>query len=109
MRAAPIAVPPAAEQKEIARRLVDAFAAIEALTGRIERATIRANDVERAALAKAFRGELVPQDPNDEPAAALVERASNDATEQAPDKFSGRASRPRTQRTETRMASGRRP
>ncbi|MGL5080105.1 MAG: hypothetical protein ACRC8A_01325 [Microcoleaceae cyanobacterium] len=30
--------------------------------------------LEQATLAKAFRGELVPQDPNDEPAAVLLER-----------------------------------
>jgi type I restriction enzyme, S subunit len=30
--------------------------------------------LDQATLAKAFRGELVPQDPNDEPAAALLER-----------------------------------
>ena len=30
-----------------------------------------------ATLAKAFRGELVPQDPNDEPASALLDRLSS--------------------------------
>jgi type I restriction enzyme S subunit len=30
--------------------------------------------LEQDTLAKAFRGELVPQDPNDEPAAVLLER-----------------------------------
>ena len=38
---------------------------------------VRAAIVERldqAILAKAFRGELVPQDPNDEPASVLLDR-----------------------------------
>ncbi|MFZ5841496.1 MAG: hypothetical protein ACOY3E_01235 [Pseudomonadota bacterium] len=33
-----------------------------------------------ALLAKAFRGELVPQDPNDEPAAELLKRLATDNT-----------------------------
>ena len=32
------------------------------------------DQLDRAILAKAFRGELVPQDPNDEPASVLLER-----------------------------------
>ena len=32
------------------------------------------NEFTPALLAKAFRGELVPQDPNDEPASVLLER-----------------------------------
>jgi len=35
---------------------------------------IEVDILHRSILAKAFRGELVPQDPNDEPAAVLLER-----------------------------------
>jgi type I restriction enzyme S subunit len=38
--------------------------------------------LKQATLAKAFRGELVPQDPNDEPAAALLERIRAERQEQ---------------------------
>jgi type I restriction enzyme, S subunit len=37
-------------------------------------ATSQLADLDRAILSKAFRGELVPQDPNAEPASELLER-----------------------------------
>ena len=74
IRAAPIALAPVDEQREIARRLDESFAALDALRERVDHGALRASDLERAALAKAFRGELVDQDPADEPAAALLER-----------------------------------
>jgi len=39
--------------------------------------------LEQATLSKAFRGELVPQDPNDEPAAVLLERIQSDRQAQS--------------------------
>ena len=35
-------------------------------------------------LAKAFRGELVPQEPNDEPASVLLERIKMERVKQEP-------------------------
>jgi type I restriction enzyme S subunit len=40
----------------------------------VEDARKTASTIDATLLAKAFRGELVPQDPNDEPAAVLRER-----------------------------------
>ncbi|WP_245939974.1 hypothetical protein [Stenomitos frigidus] len=40
------------------------------------------NQLDRSILAKAFRGELVEQDPNDEPASVLLERIRADREQQ---------------------------
>lgn len=45
-----------------------------ALAGRIEARPATKQRLTSATLSKAFRGHLVPQDPNDEPASKLLER-----------------------------------
>jgi type I restriction enzyme, S subunit len=64
--------PSLAEQREIAKRVSDAMSFLKSID--VDRLSGRLADMERAALAKAFRGKLVEQDPNDEPAAALLKR-----------------------------------
>lgn len=69
-----VPVPPYEEAKQIASvvsrqltRLQECGAGLRETSGRVE-------TLDRALLAKAFRGELVPQDPNDEPAEATLAR-----------------------------------
>lgn len=72
--ALPVPVPPVAEAKEIARLITAAFARADRLEAEAVRARALLDRLEAAILAKAFRGELVPQDPNDEPASVLLDR-----------------------------------
>jgi hypothetical protein len=51
-----------------------AFARADRLEAEAARARALLDRLEAAILAKAFRGELVPQDPNDEPASVLLDR-----------------------------------
>lgn len=69
-----IPVAPSTEQREIVRRIESAFDKIDRLAGEAKRALALVGRLDEAVLAKAFRGELVPQDPNDEPASVLLER-----------------------------------
>ncbi len=69
-----IRLPSLAEQYEIVRRVASLFAYADRLEARFTAARIQVEKLIPALLAKAFRGELVSQDPNDEPANALLER-----------------------------------
>jgi type I restriction enzyme S subunit len=62
------------EQAEIVRRVEALFALADRLEARVKTASARIDTLTPATLAKALRGELVPQDPSDEPARALLGR-----------------------------------
>jgi type I restriction enzyme, S subunit len=69
-----IATPPISEQTEIVCRVETLFAFADRLEARLAQAQTAASRLTPELLAKAFRGELVPQDSNDEPAAELLRR-----------------------------------
>ncbi|UCV26862.1 restriction endonuclease subunit S [Ferribacterium limneticum] len=69
-----IQLPSLPEQTEIVRRIQLLFAFADRLEARLATARQQVGQLTPALLAKAFRGELVPQDPADEPAAELLKR-----------------------------------
>jgi type I restriction enzyme S subunit len=69
-----VEVPELEEQTEIVRRVEILFAFADRLEARLASARRQVGQLTPALLAKAFRGELVSQDPADEPAAALLKR-----------------------------------
>ncbi len=69
-----IPLPPLEEQHEIVRRVEKLFALADAVEEKYQKAMQRLEKLEQSVLAKAFRGELVEPDPNDEPAEELLKR-----------------------------------
>ncbi len=74
VRALQLPVPPFPEQQEIFRRVGALFKTADALEARYNTAKAHVDKLTQSILAKAFRGDIVPQDPNDEPASVLLER-----------------------------------
>lgn len=74
IRSLTFTMPPLHEQTKIVRRVEQLFAFADQLEAKVASAKTRIDHLTQSVLAKAFRGELVPQDPNDEPASTLLER-----------------------------------
>jgi type I restriction enzyme S subunit len=69
-----IRMPPLDELEAIKRAANELFSLADQLESRLTTARKIVDRLTPALLAKAFRGELVPQDPSDEPASVLLER-----------------------------------
>lgn len=78
--------PSTEEQKEIVRRVESLFAQADAVEKQYLAAKQRLDRLTQSLLAKAFRGELLPQDPSDEPAAELLKRIQAERHAQTPNK-----------------------
>ena len=78
-------LPPLAEQSEIAAAITESFAQLQQQSDAVQHALRQSAAQRKNILQAAFSGQLVPQDPNDEPASELLariraERAALDAT-----------------------------
>jgi Restriction endonuclease S subunits len=69
-----IPLPPINEQQEIVRRVEALFKIADQIEERYNKARTYIDKLTQSILAKAFRGELVPRDPTDEPASELLKR-----------------------------------
>lgn len=74
VKAITLPLAPLGEQEEIVEELGKAFELIEQQRGAIEVGLEKSKAQRKNILKSAFSGQLVPQDPNDEPASVLLER-----------------------------------
>jgi len=77
-----LCVPSLPEQQEIVRLLEEQFTVIEQNEREIDAALKRSEALRQSILKRAFSGQLVPQDPTDEPASQLLTRIQAERTEQ---------------------------
>lgn len=94
----PFPSPPLLEQRAIVGELDRRLSAADALDATLQASLRRAERLRQSILERAFRGELVPQDPNDEPAEALLARLKATAADTPAPRRRGRP--PRTEPAE---------
>jgi type I restriction enzyme, S subunit len=86
VRRTPVPVAPAAEQEVIASLLKEQLDAADRQRVAIEQSLKQSTAQRQNILRAAFSGQLVPQDPNDEPASVLLARIRAERTQREADK-----------------------
>ncbi|MEU8668151.1 restriction endonuclease subunit S [Streptomyces anulatus] len=99
LKAVEFPIPPMDVQKELVLRCDELLSGVDAMDREAARTLKRAENLRRAILNRAFTGNLVPQDPTDEPASALLARIQAERAAQP------KAKRPRRAATTPRKAT----
>ena len=77
----PVPVPPLPEQKAIIQQLEVGMSSLDLIEADIDQGLRRSEGLRQSILKQAFAGQLVPQNPNDESAAILLERIKKEREE----------------------------
>jgi type I restriction enzyme S subunit len=100
-------LPPITEQEAIVAAVEDQISVVEHLEADLEAKLKSTQCLRQAILRYAFTGQLVPQDPNDEPASTLLKRIA--AEREARARGAAAAKRPKTNTNSLRLGRRRRP
>ncbi|GAA2660541.1 restriction endonuclease subunit S [Streptomyces lunalinharesii] len=95
LKAVEFPIPSLEIQKELVQRCEELLSGVEAIGREVDRATRRADALRSALLRKAFNGNLLPQNPADEPAATLLARIGAERDAAKPARKTKRAASPR--------------
>ena len=97
LRSFPVPLFPAAEQDAIVEAVEDQLSVIDHIEHDLELRLTGANSLRQSILRHAFAGQLVPQDPNDEPASELLKRIAIEREERNWVARAAKQAAPRTQ------------
>jgi type I restriction enzyme S subunit len=99
----PVPLAPIVEQEQIVAEVEERLSVVSAAEIEISNSLLRASRLRQSILKRAFEGKLVPQDPKDESASALLERLRASRTH---DEANGTAATSKPNRAKVKESSG---
>jgi type I restriction enzyme S subunit len=90
IRSVHVPIPPLEEQRFVVEEIERRLSVVDKLEATVEANIKQANGLRQSILKRAFSGELVPQNPDDEPASVLLERIRDEREATKPKASRGR-------------------